>query len=57
MVGSDYLWAAIVVMNTFQHSSRVAGNILRRNGFWWTCMFNLHGRKNSCPLTPVVQTQ
>jgi hypothetical protein len=49
MAGSDYLCTAIIAMNTFQHSSRVAGNILRRNGFWWTCMFNLRGRTNSYP--------
>jgi hypothetical protein len=55
MAGSDYLCVAIVATSTFRHSSRVAGSTLRRNGFWWTCMFNLHGRTNSC--LPLVKTQ
>jgi hypothetical protein len=59
MAGLDYLCAAIIAMNTFQHSSRIAEIILKRNYFWWACMFNLRGRTNSCPslLVRVVKTQ
>jgi hypothetical protein len=33
MVGSDYLYTATVGMSIYQHSSRVAEKIRRRNGF------------------------
>jgi hypothetical protein len=57
MAGSGYLCAATVGMNIFQHSSRGAGRILRRNGSSLTCTFNLLGRTNSCPPPPFIKAQ
>jgi hypothetical protein len=50
MAESDYLCTITARMSISGHSSRVAGNILERSGFWSICMSSLHGRTSFCSL-------